>query len=113
MRCPRSIGRKHVFLHPRGTMKPVKDPRDPFEKARAELDMEWAGFHTFRHFRITRWIQQGMDLRTVQYLAGHASITTTQRYAHYSDDHAMKMVERIAEIDERELEVRVEEEEQA
>lgn len=104
MRCPRAINQKHVFLAPR-ILKPVRDPRDPFEKARAELGMEWVGFHTFRHFRITRWIQQGMDLRTCQYLAGHSSIVTTQRYAHFSDDHAMKMVERIASLDEKELKI--------
>ncbi len=112
MRCPRAINQKHVFLHPR-TLKPIRDPRDPFEKARAEIDMGWAGFHTFRHFRITSWIQQGMDLRTVQGLAGHASITTTQRYAHYSDDHAMKMVQRIAALEEKSLEVKAAEEDQA
>lgn len=36
--------------------------------------------HVLRHTFITRLIQAGVDIRTVQILAGHKSITTTQGY---------------------------------
>jgi len=41
-------------------------------------------FHTLRHEAISRLVDAGVDAFTVQAYAGHASITTTQVYAHAS-----------------------------
>jgi integrase len=41
-------------------------------------------FHALRHERISRWIDEGASPFTVQALAGHSSITTTQVYHHAS-----------------------------
>ncbi|WP_312806541.1 tyrosine-type recombinase/integrase [Agrobacterium cavarae] len=42
--------------------------------------------HVLRHTFVTRLLQSGVDIKTVQILAGHRSIVTTQRYAQSSLD---------------------------
>ena len=51
--------------------------------------------HALRHTFVTRLIERGVDIRTVQELAGHNLVQTTQRYAHTSPERKFRAIERL------------------
>jgi integrase len=74
------------------TLEPMKKPWERLKRVRKTVNLNWVGFHDFRHFRASQWVMRGVDLRTVKEYLGHADIHTTMRYAHFAPNHAHQSV---------------------
>ena len=71
---------------------------DAIKQNKQLADVTW---HVFRHTYISRLVMAGVDLRTVQELAGHKDISMTTRYAHLSPDHKLSAVAKLSSFREQ------------
>src|SRR5205823_1878444 len=66
---------------------------DAIKQARL-VNFRW---HDLRHTFASRLVMAGVDLRTVQELLGHKTITMAVRYSHLAPAHQREAIERLTE----------------
>lgn len=84
-----------LFISQRGTRLSRQGLYDIVRKSATRVGLEkkvWP--HVFRHSFATHLIQHGADIRIVQELLGHSSLSTTQRYTAVDQTRLKKMYER-------------------
>jgi integrase/recombinase XerC len=88
-------GREPLFLNRFGGRLTARSVARLLDKAIRQLGlMRPVTPHGLRHTFATHMLDAGADLRMVQELLGHASLTTTQRYTHVSMDRLMEVYDK-------------------
>src|SRR6056300_2052513 len=83
-----------IFMSKRGSPIGPRAVQRMVEKLRisANLPAETTP-HTLRHAFATHLLSAGGDLRAIQELLGHASLSTTQRYTHIDTKRLVEIYE--------------------
>lgn len=80
--CSRGVHTPAVFLGRRGSRVDQRQVREAIHALASAAGVPDIAPHALRHSAATHLLTNGSDLRSVQEVLGHASLTTTQRYTH-------------------------------
>jgi site-specific recombinase XerD len=85
-----------VFLSSHGNPLTTRQARYIVSNAlkRANIFKRKNGTHLLRHSGATWRLKRGEDIKVIQYLLGHSSLATTEKYLHFNENDLKEMVNR-------------------
>jgi integrase/recombinase XerC len=101
-RKPLTIEDEKLFLNHRNQPLTSRSIQRIFEMFRSFLKIQRPLTpHKLRHSFATHLLNQGADLRVVQELLGHKTLSSTEKYTHVSLEHLSKLCNEIHPINDR------------
>lgn len=82
---------EYLFTGPKGTLSSRNIQKIVSKAAKRAGISKDVHCHTLRHSFATHLLEDGIDIRHIQLLLGHASISTTELYTHVSTDEIKKI----------------------
>ena len=79
------------------TSEKTKGAREWFQNCLVDAGIKNFTWHSLRHTFGSRLLMAGVDIRTVQELMGHRTITMTLRYSHLAPQHQLAAVQKLCD----------------
>ena len=89
---PSRFKKGYVFPSPKDPTKPCYDFKRQFRNTIKASQIENFRFHDLRHTFASHLVMNGVDIKSVQELLGHASLTMTMKYSHLAPDYRLRAI---------------------
>lgn len=88
-----------IFCNPLGKIIEPRTYQDLFHRVVAAAEIEDANFHATRHTFATRALENGMDIKVLSEILGHAQTSTTlNRYGHALPEHVKSSMDKMKSV---------------
>lgn len=90
----------YIFLSTRGKQLTTRQARYVVSNAlkRAGIKKRKNGCHILRHSGATYRLNKGESIKVIQYMLGHVSLATTEKYLHFNENEFKNIIKRSPEL---------------
>ena len=90
---PSRFQKGYVFPSPIRPSEPYTDLTHTFRRIAQRAEIPNGRFHDLRHTFVSHLVMNGVDIKTVQELLSHHSLTMTMRYSHLAPAHPSRAIQ--------------------